>query len=186
MNRQTGLTLLESWVQSPSLLRHCLTVEQVMRKAATHYGEPGADPEVWGLAGLLHDADWEHWPETHPHRIVDHLTSLGENEIARAIASHGSSFGVPPVSAMDKALFACDELTGFIVACSLMRPDGVLSLEPKKVEKKLGEKKFAAGVDREDIALGVRLLGVELTDHIRFVLEALQEKAEELGVASRS
>jgi len=182
MNRTEALKILNEWVKSPSLLRHCQAVEQVMRRAAGRYGSLADAPEQWGLAGLLHDADWEAWPDEHPHRIVHLLRDQGEESLAYCISCHGTAWGIPPRSAMDRALVACDELTGFIVACALPRPDGVLSLKPAGVLKKLKDPRFAAGVDRAEIYAGVALLGVDAVDHIAFVIESLMSSATELGL----
>jgi predicted hydrolase (HD superfamily) len=183
MTRDEALAKLHGWVKSPALLRHVYTVEHVMRRAATRYGGPLDDAERWALAGLVHDADYEAFPDEHPRHVIAWLRERGEDDVAHAVACHSPRWGVPCESAMDKALLACDELTGFIVACCRLRPDGVLTLEPPSVLKKLKDKKFAAGVDRGEVALGVRLLGVDLADHAGFILAALKERAEEFGLA---
>ena len=175
---------LHAWTTNPSLLNHARAVEIVMRAAASKYGE-GADPEVWGLTGLLHDADYDQWPEEHPKRIVDWLRQQGEEEIACAVAFHQTAWGLAPKGPMDKALLACDELAGFVVACCLVRPDGIASLEPKSVKKKLKDKAFAAKVDREVIQSSMELLGVDFDEHVRFVIDALRPHAGELGIAGK-
>jgi predicted hydrolase (HD superfamily) len=182
MLREEALMKLDDWVKSPSLRRHAYAVEAVMRAAATRYGELGADPNKWALAGLLHDADYEIVPEEHPRLIVEWLKSNDEPEIAHAISAHGITWGVPYLTQMDRALVACDELTGFIVACALLRPDGILSLNPASVLKKLKNTKFASGVDRTEVYGGVLILGVELTEHIDFVISALRQNMSELGL----
>lgn len=182
MLREEALTKLEEWVKSPSLRRHAHAVETVMRAAAKHYGDADADQDKWALAGLLHDADYELAPEEHPRLIVDWLKSKDEPEIAHAISAHGINWGVPYLTQMDRALVACDELTGFIVACSLLRPDGILSLNATSVMKKLKNPKFAAGVDRAEVYGGARILGVEMTEHIDFIISALRQNASELGL----
>jgi predicted hydrolase (HD superfamily) len=182
MDRATALAQMHEWVQSPSLRRHIETVEHVMRRAAPRYGSPDADVDQWAVTGLLHDADYERWPEEHPQRIIAWLRDRGEEAIAHAIACHSTRWGVEPVSALDKALLACDELTGFVVACCWLRPDGIQTLEPPSVLKKLKDKKFAAGVDRAEVAEGARLLGVELAEHVGFVIGALRERAAEFGL----
>ena len=121
---------------------------------------PGADAEAWAITGLLHDADYEQWPDEHPRRIVDWLQEQGEEEIAYAVAFHQTKWDLPPKGPLDKSLVACDELAGFVVACCLVRPDGITSLEPKSVKKKLKDKAFAAKVDREIIHSSVEVLGV--------------------------
>ena len=138
-----------------------------------------------GIAGLLHDADYEKWPEEHPKRITAWLLERGEEEIAHAVSSHYTKFGVPCETILDKALLACDELTGFIGACCFVRPDGIHSLKAKSVKKKLKDKSFAAKVDRHEIHYGVELLGTELTEHIEFLIDALQPYAEELGLEGK-
>ena len=178
---EQALEQLHAWTSTPSLLKHARAVEVVMRRAAGQYGEE-ADEVAWAVTGLLHDADYERWPDEHPKRIVDWLNERGEEEIAYAISVHNTHWGLPPKTAMDRSLLACDELAGFIMACSLVRPEGVATLKPKSVKKKLKDKSFAAKVDRELIHSGVELLGVELDEHIRFVVEALKPHADELGI----
>ena len=118
-----------------------------------------ADAEVWAITGLLHDADYDQWPEEHPRRIVDWLREQGEEEIAYAVSFHQTAWGLPPKTMMDKCLLACDELTGFVIACCLVRPEGIATLEPKSVKKKLKDKAFAAKVDREIIRKQRRTAG---------------------------
>jgi predicted hydrolase (HD superfamily) len=130
----------------------------------------------------LHDADWERWPEEHPGRIVDHIRQTGDDEVADAIAGHGVHWGVPHVTPMSKMLVASDELTGLIVACTLLRPDGIRTLDVAGVLKKFKTPKFAAGVNRDEVIEGVAILGVSLEEHIAFILEALKENAEGLGL----
>jgi predicted hydrolase (HD superfamily) len=131
---------------------------------------------------MLHDADYEQWPQEHPHRIVAWLRARGETAVAHAISAHYTKWNVPYESALDRALLACDELTGFIGACCLVRPGGITTLEPKSVTKKLKDKGFAAKVERHEVEEGARLLGVPLPDHIAFVIEALQPFGAELGL----
>lgn len=185
MNRDEAVQILNQWVTNSSLLRHSLAVEQVMRCAAAKYGGLTDNPEKWALAGLLHDADWELFPEDHPHRIVQLLWEAGEEEVAYAISSHGAYWGIPHRTPMDKALVASDELTGLVVACALLRLDGILTLEKESVVKKFRTAKFAAGVDRMEIEAGVQILGVSLSDHIDFVIDALRQNAAELGLNPR-
>lgn len=175
---------LHAWTANPSLINHARAVEIVMRAAASKYGE-NADPEMWGIAGLLHDADYDQWPENHPQRIVDWLREQGEEEMAYAVAFHQTRWGLPPKTRMDKALLACDELAGFVIACCLVRPDGIVTLESKSVKKKLKDKAFAAKVDREIIKNSVELLGVDFDQHVQFVIATLKPHAEELGIAGR-
>ena len=176
---------LHSWTKTDSLLKHARAVEIVMRAAAAKYGGADDNPEVWTITGLLHDADYEQWPEEHPRRIVDWLQEQGAEEIAYAVSFHQTKWGLPPKTVMDKALLACDELAGFVIACCLVRPDGITSLMPKSVKKKLKDKAFAAKVDREIIRQGVELLGVDPSEHIQFVIEALKPHADELGIGGR-
>lgn len=155
------------------------TIELVMEAYAEKFGE---DKEQWSIAGLLHDADYEAYPEKHPNIIVEKLRSMGEEKIAHAISAHYTKWNVSYDNMLDKALLACDELTGFIVACCQVRPDGITSLETKSVIKKLKDKGFASKVDREEVYKGVELLGVDLTEHITFIIEVLKKNKEELGI----
>lgn len=186
MTRAEAWDHLCAWTKSESLRKHARAVELVMRQAAHHYGAGMADEEKWGIAGMLHDADYDQWPEDHPKRIVDWLRNRGEEEIAYAISAHYTKWNVPYRSALDKALLACDELTGFVVAACLVRPEGVRTLEPSSIKKKLKDKAFAAKVDRSEISTGVEHLGADLTTHIQFVIEALRPHAVELGIEGRS
>jgi predicted hydrolase (HD superfamily) len=156
-----------------------------MRAAAERYGPGAVRRRSLGLAGLLHDADYDRWPDEHPRRIVAWLAERGERELAHAISAHYTRWGVPYESALDKALLACDELTGFVGACALVRPDGLSSLEPRSVLKKLKDKGFAAKVERHEIEEGCRLLGVEPAAHIGFVIGALLPHAAELQLQGR-
>lgn len=183
LTREEAWTHLTTWTEGDSLRNHARAVEIVMRAAAPHYGGPDADVEQWGNAGMLHDADYEKWPDEHPNKIVAWLRERDEPELAHAISAHYTKWKVPYESTLDKALLACDELTGFIVACCLVRPEGVLTLTPKSVKKKLKKKEFAATVERDEVHAGVELLGVELGDHIQFIVDALKPHAEELGIA---
>lgn len=180
-----ALQQLQAWTRTPSLLNHARAVEVLMRAAAARYGGQRADPEVWAIAGLLHDADYEQWPEEHPQRIVDWLRAQGEEEIAYAVAFHQTQWNLPPKTAMDRALLACDELAGFLVACSLVRPDGIATLGAASVKKKLKDKAFAAKVDRQIIRNSVEILGVDLDSHLQFAIEALRPYAEPLGIAGK-
>ncbi len=155
------------------------TVELVMEAYAKKNGE---DPEEWAVTGLLHDADYEAYPDQHPNVIVEKLQGMGENKIAHAISAHYTKWGVAYDTTLDKALLATDELTGFIVACAQIRPDGIATLEPKSVVKKLKDKGFAAKVDREEVYKGAELFGVELNDHIAFIIDVLKTNKQELGI----
>lgn len=171
--------LLHEMTKSASLLRHMRSIELVMTAYAKKFNE---DPEEWAIAGLLHDADYEAFPEEHPNIIVAKLREQGDEKIAHAISAHYTKWNVPYTNMLDKALLACDELTGFIIACCQVRPEGVSSLEPKSVIKKLKDKGFAAKVERDEVYTGVELLGVELKDHIAFIIDVLRENKEELGI----
>ena len=154
-----------------------------MRAASHRYGRGAEDETSWAMAGLLHDADYEQWPEEHPRRIIAWLRERGEETIAHAISAHHTGWGVSYDTMMDKALLACDELTGFVMACCLVRPDGIGSLTPSSVKKKLKDKSFAAKVDRNEVQAGAAMLGVDLTEHIQLIIDALSPRAEALGIA---
>ena len=186
LTREEAWELLVEWTPSEALRQHARSVEIVMRAAALQYGKGVDDQETWGIAGLLHDADYDQWPEEHPQRIVAWLRERNEEELAYAISGHYTKWGVPHNSDLDKALVACDELTGFVGACCLVRPEGIITLKPKSVRKKLKTRSFAAKVDREEVRLGVELLGVEISEHIQFVIDALKPHAVELGLQGRS
>ena len=182
---EQALEQFRAWTKTDSLRKHARAVEIVMRQAANRYGGGDADEETWAIIGLLHDADYEQWPEEHPRRIVDWLREQGEEEIAYAVSFHQTKWELPPKTVMDRALLACDELAGFVIACCLVRPDGITSIKPKSVKKKLKDKAFAAKVDRQIIQDGVELLGVDLGEHIQSVIDALKPHAEELGIGAR-
>jgi predicted hydrolase (HD superfamily) len=179
ITRSEARELLFSLTSNQSLLRHMRTIELVMEAYAKKYNE---NVEEWAIAGLLHDADYEVYPEEHPQIIVNKLRDLGEEKIAHAISAHYTKWGVAYETLLDKVLLATDELTGFIVACCQVRPDGISSLENKSVIKKLKDKGFAAKVERDEVYKGVELLGIELNDHIAFIIEVLRINKEELGI----
>ncbi|HTM19803.1 MAG TPA: HD domain-containing protein [Kofleriaceae bacterium] len=185
LTRDQAWQQLCGWTETDSLRKHARAVELVMRAAAPRYGGEGADVEQWGIAGMLHDADYEKWPDVHPQRIVAWLREQGQEAIAHAVSAHYTKWGVPWDTPLDRALLACDELTGFVVACCLVRPDGIATLEPPSVLKKLKDKRFAATVDRAEVHAGAELLGVALADHVAFVIGALRPHAPELGIAGR-
>ena len=182
MKRDEALMLLTELTVGDSLLRHGRAVEIVMRQMAVARSE---DEELWGNAGLLHDADYEKWPDEHPNVIVAKLRELGEEVLAHAISAHYTKWNVPYDTDLSKALVAADELTGFIVACCYVRPDGVHSLKPKSVLKRFKDKRFAAKVDREEITLGCALIEVEIADQVGTVIEALIPHADELGIGGK-
>jgi predicted hydrolase (HD superfamily) len=179
---EDALAKLHEWTDSLALRNHARGVEAAMRRAAYRYGAGAADEPQWAMAGLLHDADYDRWPEEHPRLIVAWLSEQGEPEIAQAVVAHFNPADVPELTPLDKALLACDELTGFVMACCLVRPDGIHSLSPSSVKKKLKDKSFAAKVKREDVYGGVERLGVGLDEHIQLVIDALTPHAEELGI----
>ena len=183
MRRDEALVLLHSLTQGQSLRSHARAVELVMRAQAR---ARGGDEEQFGIAGLLHDADYEGWPAEHPARIVGELRARGEGAIADAIAAHYTKWGRPHDTLLAKALIASDELTGFVVACALVRPRGIQDLEPKSVLKRFREPRFAASVERAEVLAACAILGVTLEEQARFVIEALRPHAAELGIAGRS
>jgi putative nucleotidyltransferase with HDIG domain len=183
MTREEAWNLVCEYTESDSLRRHMLCVETAMRFYAEKLGE---DVEKWGLAGLLHDLDYEKHPDEHPLVAIQLLKEKGvSEEITQAVASHyAAKTGVEPESLMDKYLVACDELSGFISACVYVRPSkSVMDLEAKSVLKKLKEKSFAAGVSREDVQLGAELIGLPLSEHVGNLIEAFRKNAELLGLA---
>jgi putative nucleotidyltransferase with HDIG domain len=173
-SREQALALLQEWVTQEPLRRHCLAVEAAMRDQARRRG---ADEELWGLTGLLHDLDYERHPDLetgHPRYAMAELERLGyPPELIRAVASHADYMGVSRDSEMERALAAVDELSGFVLACAYVRPEGLAGMTPKSVKKKLRQPSFAAAVNREDVARGAEELGVELDDLITQVIEAL-------------
>ena len=181
--REDAMKLLYEYTKTDSLRRHALGVEQSMRKMAVKYN---GDPNEWGITGLMHDFDYEMHPtiEEHPYIGNEILKSKGYPEsITQAIMGHATYTGVSRETDMAKALFAVDELTGFIFAVTYVRPSkSIYEVKPKSVKKKLKQKSFAASVLREDIFQSVEELDVDLTEHIQFVIDALAEKAEELGL----
>ncbi|MDA8344540.1 MAG: HDIG domain-containing protein [Thermaerobacter sp.] len=178
--RDESWTLLTEWTKSPQLLKHALAVEASMR----HYaGILGGDPEWFGTAGLLHDMDYERYQslEDHPYKGAEILRQQGyDEEIVTAILGHGNHTGVARTTDMAKALFAVDELSGFVVAVALVRPERLDGLEVRSVKKKLKDKAFARGVMREDITQGADELGIPLDDHIANVIAALQAAKDRL------
>jgi putative nucleotidyltransferase with HDIG domain len=182
-SREQAIALLNEWVENPGLRKHCLAVEAAMRAYA---GQLGGDPERWGLTGLIHDFDWERHPDAqrHPMEGVAVLERLGwPEDIRRAVLGHASYSGVPRDTPMARALFACDELCGFLVACALVQPEKSLAtVEVASVKKKMKRVDFARNVNRDDIVNGAAELGVDLDQHIAFTLEALRAVRAELGL----
>lgn len=185
LTREAAWAKLCEWTETEALRRHARAVEVVLRAAAARYGGPEADVEEWGIAGMLHDADYEKWPEDHPARIVAWLREQGEERVAHAVSAHYTGWNVSYETALDRALLACDELAGFVGACCLVRPGGIHTLEPPSVLKKLKDKAFAAKVDRNEVHEGARILGADLAEHVRFVIEALRPHSAELGLDGR-
>jgi putative nucleotidyltransferase with HDIG domain len=183
MNREESWELLCDWTESDSLRKHMLAVEAAMRAYARKFGE---DEEKWGVTGLLHDMDYEKHPtpDEHPMVGVRELERRGYPEdVLHAINGHADYLDVPRDTLMSKTLYAVDELSGFIVAVALMRPEGLEGLKAKSVRKKMKQKSFAAAVNREDIVRGAEELGVDLNEHIEFVAAALRERSDALGLA---
>lgn len=185
-SRQEAWELVLEFTTNPALICHMLAVEYAMRAYARQLGE---DEELWGIVGLLHDFDYERWPNPpdHPLMGAQILQQRGwPEEIIYAIKSHADYLpDCPRIRPVEKALYACDELCGFISACALVRPDGILSLTADSVLKKLKQKGFAAKVNREDIYRGAADFGVDLAQHIQFLIDALRPHAEELGLSGR-
>ncbi len=182
MNRQDAMALLREHTKSDALIKHMLAVESAMRAYARSYGE---DEERWGITGLLHDFDYEMYPEApdHPLKGSDILREKGyPDDVRTAILGHASYTGVPRETKMAKVLYACDELCGFISACAVIRPNKIADLEVSSVKKKLKDKGFARNVSREDIVRGAEELGVPLDGHIQFVIAAMRSIAPDLGL----
>jgi len=183
-DRAAAWAILTEFTQSDSLRKHARAVEASMRAYATRYGE---DPERWGIAGMLHDFDYEMHPMAphHPLKGGEILRARGvEPAIIYAVLAHADYSGMPRVAPLDRALYACDELSGFVHACALVRPGKVVSgLEVASVKKKLKDKAFARTVNRDDVYRGAAELGVDLDAHIAFVVQALEGVAPEIGLA---
>lgn len=188
-NRDEAWELLCEYTKGDSLRKHAVAVETAMRACAGRYGAPDADVDEWGLVGLLHDFDYEMFPaaDQHPFTGSNILCGRGYPErIIKAILGHATYTGVPRDTDMAKALFATDELCGFLVACALVRPSRSLDdMEVSSVKKKLKDKHFARSVNREDIHQGVAELEVDLDEHIRFVIEALKPVQKEIGLGPK-
>ena len=185
VNREESWELLREWTESDSLRKHMLAVEAAMRAYAREFGE---DEEKWGITGLLHDMDYEKHPtpDEHPMVGVRELEKRGYPEdVLHAIKAHADYLDVPRDTLMAKTLYAVDELSGFVVACALVRPEGLEGLRAKSVRKKMKQKSFAAAVNREDIVRGAEELGVDLNEHIEFVAGALRERSDVLGLAPK-
>jgi putative nucleotidyltransferase with HDIG domain len=184
-SRADAWTLLCDWTQSDSLRRHMLAVEAAMRAYAPRFD---GDAELWGLTGLLHDLDYERYPnlgDGHPRYAIKELQARGyPPELVRAVASHAEFMGVPRESPMEKTLFAVDELSGFVLACAYVRPEGLVGMTPKSVKKKMKSASFAAAVSRQDLTQGAAELGVDFDEHLTTVIAALAQRRDELMPAS--
>jgi putative nucleotidyltransferase with HDIG domain len=184
--RERAWETLAEYTKSEALRRHALAVEASVRAYARKLG---GDEELWGVVALLHDFDYEIHPtlDKHPQDGAPILRQEGyPEEVVEAVLSHAEHLHLPRDTPLKKALFACDELSGFIHACGLVRPDGIDTLEPKSVRKKLKQPSFAAGVNRDDVYKGAEALDVDLDEHIRFVIEALRPIGPELGLRTRA
>jgi len=184
MNRTDAFALLNEYVKDQSLVRHCMAVEAAIRAYARNLGQ---DEEKWGIVGLLHDFDYQRWPTApdHPLKGSEILRERGyPEEVITSILSHADylSDRYPRVNLMDKALYACDEITGLITATALLRPAGITDLTASSVKKKMKAKGFARGVNRDDVIRGAADFGVDLTEHIQFVIDAMKPLAKELGL----
>jgi putative nucleotidyltransferase with HDIG domain len=184
--REDAWALVCEWISSDSLRKHVLGVEAAMRAYAAKGGE---DVELWGVTGLVHDLDYERYPDPetgHPRHALEALREHGyPEEVVDAVAGHADYLGVPRETELAKTLYAVDELSGFIAACALVRPTGLEGMKPKSVRKKLKQPSFAAKVDREQIQRGIEELGADESEHIQLVIDAMAERADELGLAAR-
>jgi putative nucleotidyltransferase with HDIG domain len=186
LTREQAWTLFCAWTESPSLRRHVMAVEACMRAYA---GRFGGDEETWGLVGLLHDLDYERFPDAdsgHPRMGMEELERQGFSPaFVRAVASHADYLDVPRETPMEKALYAVDELSGFVMACAYVRPEGIHGMTPKSVKKKMKTPAFAAAVDRDDLRRGAEDLGVDFDEHVTTVIAALAARADELELGGR-
>jgi putative nucleotidyltransferase with HDIG domain len=183
LSRDQAWDLFCSWTESESLRRHVLAVEAAMRAYARRFGE---DDERWGILGMLHDLDYERYPDLetgHPRYALKELERQGFTpELVRAVASHADRLEVPRETRMEKTLYAVDELSGFVMACAFVRPQGIHGMTPKSVKKKMKTPAFAAAVDREEMRRGAEDLGVDFDEHLTLVIAALEERSGTLGL----
>jgi putative nucleotidyltransferase with HDIG domain len=183
--RDEAWQLLCEWTESDSLRKHALGVEAAMRVYARRYGE---DEELWAVAGIVHDLDYERHPDLdtgHPRIALEELRKRGyPDDVLDAVAGHAEFLDVPRETQMAKTLFAVDELSGFVAACALVRPTGIEGMKPKSVRKKLKTPSFAAKVDRDQIQRAIDELGVDENEHIQLVIDAMTERADELGISA--
>jgi predicted hydrolase (HD superfamily) len=181
--REEAWELVCEWIESDSLRKHVLGVEAAMRAYARR---ENADEELWGVTGLVHDLDYERYPDLetgHPRFALEEFRSRDwPPELIDAVAGHADFMGVPRETPMARTLYAVDELSGFVAACALVRPTGIEGMTPKSVRKKLKQPSFAAGVNRDEVRRGIEELGVDETEHIQLVIDALAENADELGL----
>jgi putative nucleotidyltransferase with HDIG domain len=183
VSREDAWRLVTEWIESDSLRKHLLGVEAAMRAYARKWGE---DEETYAVTGLVHDLDYERYPDLetgHPRHAIKELTDGGyPQEVIDAVAGHADFMGVPRETRMAKTLYAVDELSGFIAACALVRPTGIEGMKPKSVKKKLTQPSFAAAVNRDEVQRGIEELAVDPDEHIALIIEALAEHAAELGL----
>lgn len=183
--RDDAWQLFCEWTESDSLRKHALGVEAAMRAYARKYGE---DEELWAVAGIVHDLDYERHPDLdtgHPRIALEELRKRGyPDDVVEAVAGHAEFLDVPRETQMAKTLFAVDELSGFVAACALVRPTGIEGMKPKSVRKKLKTPSFAAKVDRDQIQRAIDELGVDENEHIQLVIDAMAERADELGLSA--
>jgi len=183
LSREDAWQLVREWIESDSLRKHLLGVEAAMRAYARKWGE---DEEAYAVTGLVHDLDYERYPDLdtgHPRFAIKELEGRGyPQEVIDAVAGHADFMGVPRETRMAKTLYAVDELSGFIAACALVRPTGIEGMKPKSVKKKLKQPSFAAAVNRDEVQRGIEELGVDQDEHIALIIEALAERSDELGL----
>jgi putative nucleotidyltransferase with HDIG domain len=182
-SRDEAWSLFFEWTESDSLRKHVLGVEACMRAYAREFGE---DEELWAVTGIVHDLDYERYPDLetgHPRKALEELRRLGyPDEVVDAVAGHATFLNVPRETRMAKTLYAVDELSGFVAACALVRPTGIHGMTPKSVKKKLKQPSFAAAVNRDEVHEGAGELAVDFDEHLRKVIAALEERAAELGL----
>ncbi|HKG36899.1 MAG TPA: HD domain-containing protein [Solirubrobacterales bacterium] len=185
-SREDAWKLFCEWTESDSLRKHALSVEAAMRHYARIYGE---DEERWAVTGLVHDLDYERYPDLdtgHPRYALKELEERGyPDDVVQAVAGHADFLEVPRETLMAKALYAVDEMSGFVTACALVRPTGIEGMKPKSVKKKLKQPSFAAAVDRDQLRRGAEELGVDFDEHVGNVIAALDERSDELGLGRR-
>jgi putative nucleotidyltransferase with HDIG domain len=186
VSRDEAWELFCEWTESDSLRKHVLGVEAAM---VAYAREGGEDEELWAATGILHDLDYERYPDLetgHPRMAIEELRRLGyPDELVDAVAGHATFLNVPRVTPLAKTLFAVDELSGFVGACAMVRPTGIIGLTPKSVKKKLKQPSFAAGVNRDEVYAGAEELGVDFDEHVAKVIAAMEARADLLGLGPR-